>query len=265
MLAATDQSRCMERLLARDRPPVLSLGASSVLSSPRTAGRGAEGPPATGPPPRIITPRPAADPEVRPVTSIGLCAAWSRHAAELAVPIGAALQRWEETPPTRVLIAEGQLARILPGRYLPPDLLCSAVQRALALGCAMGAALQSHHVIAGPSAAWVVLGGPPPASAEMLSTAHRGELAGVTLRHSRLRSADIETVGGAPVTVPARTAVDLLRFAPLSVAAPLLHRLVGSGHLRPEEVQRRLQRMHRHPGVRAARDRFAAVLGDTTP
>jgi len=209
------------------------------------------------------SPGPHQDP---PPVSIGLCAAWSHHAAELAVPIGAALQRWEETPSTRVLVAEGQLARLLPGRYIPPDLLRSAVQRSLALGSALGAQLQSHHVIAGPSAAWVVLGGDPPATAELLSPAHRGDLAGVVLRHSRLQPGDVETIGGAPVTVPVRTAMDLLRFTPAPLAAPWLRRLVESGQAEPGEVFQRLHRMHRHPGVQAARDRLEMLLlGGSSP
>ena len=113
---------------------------------------------------RHVGPRVPSDP-----ASVGLCAVWSRHAAELAVPLGASLQRWDETPSTHGLVVDGYLHRILPGIFLPPDLLRSAVQRALALGCALGANLQAHHVIAGPSAAWVVLGGMPPPYAELLS------------------------------------------------------------------------------------------------
>src|SRR5699024_5033900 len=152
-------------------------------------------------------------------------------AAELAVPLGTALQRWEETPPTRVLVAEGYLARLLPRRYLPPDLLRTAAQRALALGCALGAPLQSHHLIAGPSAAWVRLRGGPPAPAEPLSSAHRGDGAGVVIRTARLGTEEVETSGGSPVTVPVRTATDLLRFTPAPVAAPLVRGLVDSGHV----------------------------------
>lgn len=192
---------------------------------------------------------------------IGLCAAWSRHAAELAVPIGTALQRWEETPPTRVLVADGYLTRLLPGRYVPPDMLRSAIHRALALGCALGAQLQSHHVIAGPSAAWVLLGGEPPAPAELLSSAHRGEVAGVVLRTARLRPDEVETIGGTPITIPVRTAMDLLRFSPAPVAAPLLRGLVRSGHIEVDDVRDRLHRMHRHPGVQSARERWEQILG----
>lgn len=217
--------------------------------------------PATGPPP---APPPAGDaigPAGPALTPIGLCAAWSHHAAELAVPLGAALQHWEETPATDGLVADGYLARLLPGRYLPPDLLSSAVHRALALGCALGAQLQAHHVIAGPSAAWVVLGGAPPGTAELISPAHRGDLAGVVLRHSRLQPDEVETIGGAPVTNPVRTAMDLLRFSPTWISEPALRRLVEEGYADLGEIRRRLHLMHRHPGVHAARERLDQMLG----
>lgn len=210
-------------------------------------------------------PAPAVHADAPPPIPIGLCAAWSRHAAEIAVPLGAALQRWEETPPTHIDVADGKLARLLPGIFIPPDLLGSAVERALALGCALGAHLQAHHVISGPSAAWVVLGGAPPSPAELLSPAHRGERSGLVLRHARLNPGDVETIGGAPVTVPGRTATDLLRFAPAHVAGPALRGLVTAGQVEYDEVAERLERMHRHPGVQAARDRLVAIRDQGPP
>lgn len=214
---------------------------------------------ATGPPRRTLTrPRRASPP---PPPRTGLCAAWSHHAAELAVPIGVNLQRWEENPSTWAMIQERLLARLLPGIFLPPDLLGTAVQRALALGCALGGQLQPYHVIAGPSAAWVLLGGAPPAPAELLSSAHRGSIIGATVRTARLHPHEVETIGGAPVTAPLRTAVDLLRFCPDDVAEPALRRLVGSGHATEPAIRRQLARMGRHPGARAARERLAELLG----
>lgn len=207
--------------------------------------------------------RTAAAPPPPPRT--GLCAAWSHHAAELAVPIGAGLQRWEETPSTAAMVREDLLARVLPGIFLPPDLLRTAVERALALGCALGGQLQPYHVIAGPSAAWVVLGGPPPAPAELLSSAHRGSIIGATVRTARLHPHEVETIGGAPVTSPLRTAVDLLRFCPDHVADPALHGLLGSGHLSERAMRRQLQVMGRHPGARAARERLEVLLGGLAP
>ncbi|AXK44941.1 hypothetical protein [Brachybacterium saurashtrense] len=208
------------------------------------------------------SPAPAAE---APAPPLGLCAAWSSHAAELAVPIGDALQEWEDTPSTRVLVAEGLLARLLPGRYVPPDVLHGAIPRALALGCAMGARLLPHHVIAGPSAAWVLLGGVPPTVPELLSATHRSAMAGVSLRHGMLRPDEVETVGGAPMTVPERTAIDLLRYCPVPAAAPLLRGLERSGHLERGAVDRALRRMDRHPGIRAVRGRWEEYLERSAP
>ena len=206
------------------------------------------------------------DPPPAPVITsaarpIGLCAAWSHHAAELALALGGDLQRWEETPTTAAMVGRGELARLRPGIFLPPDLLDSAVRRALAVGCALGEHLQPHHVIAGPTAAWVHLGGIPPAPLELLSPSHRGVLAGVVQRHARLAPGEIDTLGGAPVTTPRRTAVDLLRFSPEETARPLLRGLERAGLVEAEEVRAHLHRLHRHPGVQAARERLARILG----
>lgn len=219
--------------------------ASRVTRSPRriiTASRAIR----TPPPPRT-----------------GLCAAWSHHAAELAVPLGANLEHWEETPSAWAMVQERLLSRLLPGIFLPPDLLETAVHRTLALGCALGGRLQSYHVVAGPSAAWVALGGDPPAPAELLSPAHRGSILGVTVRTARLQPREVETIGGAPVTQPLRTAVDLLRFSPDHVAGPALNSLVDSGHVTEAAIRLRLADMERHPGARAARDRVGHLLGLT--
>lgn len=158
------------------------------------------------------------------------------------------------------MVEQQLLARILPGVFLPPDLLGTSIQRALALGCALGARLQSYYVIAGPSAAWVSLGGVPPAPAELLSPAHRGSIIGVTVRTARLHPREVETMGGAPVTSPLRTAVDLLRFAPDDIAAHWLHGLIHSGHVTESSIRRRLHRMERYPGAGAARERIGALL-----
>ncbi|MFC7374283.1 MULTISPECIES: hypothetical protein [unclassified Brachybacterium] len=195
-----------------------------------------------------------------PPLPTGLCAAWSHHAAELAVPLGAGLERWAESPSVQTMVKDGLLARLLPGIFLPPDAMRSAIDRALALGCALGGRLQSYHVIAGPSAAWVLLGGEPPAPAELISPAHRGPVAGTTVRHCRLRPLEVETIGGAPVTEPVRTAVDLLRFSPDHVAQPALTRLIASGHVPEGAVEQRLWEMERYPGAREARHRLRRMM-----
>lgn len=188
------------------------------------------------------------------------CAAWSLHAAELAVPVARELQVWEESPTTARMVADGYLWRLLPGVYAPPDLLDSAVGRALALGCAVGEQLRPHHVIAGPSAAWVLLGGAPPEPAELLSATHRSPVAGVVMRHAQITAEQIETLGGAPITVPARTAVDLLRFAREEVAAALVAALLESGHVQAREIRATLSGMAHQHRARSARQRLQRIL-----
>lgn len=189
------------------------------------------------------------------------CAAWSHHAAELAQPVTALIEDWEESPSVQSMVADGEMERLLPGLFLPPDLLGSAVDRVIALGCALGPRLRSHYIVAGASAAWVCLGGRPPSPAELLSPAHRGTVAGTVVRHTLIRAGEVETIAGAPVTEPVRTAVDLLRFRRSPEQVALVEDLLESGHVRLEAIRRRLWTMHRHPGVRAAEKRLELLLG----
>lgn len=188
------------------------------------------------------------------------CAAWSHHAAELARPFSALIEEWEESPSVQGIVADGEMVRLLPGVFIPPDLLGSAVDRVIALGCAIGSRLRSHHVVAGASAAWVWLGGRPPSPAELLSSAHRGTVAGTVVRHARVRAGEVETIAGAPVTEPVRTAVDLLRFQRSAEELAMVEHLLETGHVRIEEIRRRLWAMDRYPGVRAAETRLELLL-----
>ena len=90
--------------------------------------------------------------------------------------------------------------------------------------------------------------------------AHRSTVAGAVIRHAQLRAGDVETIGGAPVTVPARTAADLLRFERAPDSLDLVGRLLDEGHVTAERVSARLAAMHRHPGSRAAGARLVHVL-----
>jgi len=188
------------------------------------------------------------------------CTAWSVHAADLAADVAGLVHEWGWTPTAQALEAEGQLVQLLPGIFAPPDLLDSPIDRVISLGCAIGSRLRPHHVVAGASAAWVNVGGPPPAPAELLSMAHRSTVAGAVIRHAQLRAGDVETIGGAPVTVPARTAADLLRFERAPDSLDLVGRLLDEGHVTAERVSARLAAMHRHPGSRAAGARLVHVL-----
>lgn len=139
------------------------------------------------------------------------CLAWSQHAAELAESLVEDIVRWPDSPTTDALIADGLLTRIMPEVLLPPDRLGTAVSRVLALGCAIGPALRAEHVIAGVSAAWVHAGGPPPPRPVLVSSSHRAVIGGVRVRSVALEPGDVETLGGAPVTTPQRTVLDLVR------------------------------------------------------
>lgn len=206
-----------------------------------------------GPPPRSPAPAP-----------VGIaCFAWSRHAAELAVPVARALERWEDTPSTAGMVEDGYLVPLLPGIYVPPDVVATSVGRALAVGSALGTRLRAHHVLAGATAAWVVLGGPPPAQVELISPAHRGPIAGTLQHGSPLGVDEVETVGGAPITVPDRTAVDLLRFEAGGDRLLAVARLLAGGHTTRDRVRRRLASITHHPGARsaeAAMDRACALV-----
>ncbi|MCT1776427.1 hypothetical protein [Brachybacterium sp. p3-SID957] len=193
------------------------------------------------------------------------CAAWSQHAAELAVPLAAELQAWPESPTMDSLVADGYLQRIVPGVFVPPDVLSSALRRALLLGAAIGPQLRSHHVIAGESAAWVILGGTPPAPARLLTPAHRSRVAGVRVAHASFSSGDVETVGGAPVTSPVRTALDLLRFADATTAARCVRALLESGHVTEAEVEGQLHSLGHYYLTRTAHRRLEALLTGTPP
>lgn len=191
------------------------------------------------------------------------CFAWSRHAAELAVPVSRALERWEDTPTTARMVADGYLVRLLPGIYVPPDVVGTAVGRALAVGSALGTSLRPHHVLAGVTAAWVVLGGTAPVQVELISTAHRGPIAGTIQRGARVAMDEVETVGGAPLTIPDRTAMDLLRFSPDAERLAAVSRLIAAGHASPEGIRRRLEAITHHPGSRSAQeamDRACALV-----
>lgn len=192
------------------------------------------------------------------------CSAWSLHAAELVAPLLGDLQSWPETPTVDRMVAEGYLHRLLPGRFAPPDVLDSALRRALLLGAAIGTELRRHHVIAGDSALWVLLGGPPPSPAEMLTTAHRSPLAGVRVRHAGLNARDVETVGGAPVTSPVRTAMDLLRFGSHEVVEQV-RELLEAGHVTEAQVDRALLLLPHQYRVRTARLRLMQAGGGLRP
>lgn len=193
------------------------------------------------------------------------CRAWSEHAADLASGIEPLLERWPATPVTERMIADGLLRPIARGVHLPPRWHPSAPERAVALGCALGEALREGFVIAASSAAWVHVGGPPPRGISVISPDRPRVLADVRVRQAQLHRGEVEAVGGCPVTAPARTALDVLRFEPGPTGDRLVRDLVASGHLAEREMDRALRTSAGRPHVRTAENRWEVILSSLSP
>ncbi len=180
------------------------------------------------------------------------CAVWSGHSMTLAEPIAAELVHWPDTPTTAMMVRDGLLVPLMPEIYIPPDTVPTATARVLALGCALGSRLRADHIVVGPSAAWVHSGKYQPTIPVLSSTSHRAVISGVMTRHLSLVSGDVETLGGAPVTTPVRTAVDLLRDRRDPIASARVIAMVDSGHLDLRAVPATLDRFWGQPGTRRA-------------
>jgi hypothetical protein len=113
--------------------------------------------------------------------------------------------------------------------FFPGHLELSRVDRALVIGCGLGTRLRAEHVIAGATACWVHTGGPLPQPVHLHTETHRMVLGGVQVLRGPLDIAEIEQVGGAPVTTPLRTAVDLLHLQRSGTALWCLSRLLRHG------------------------------------
>lgn len=191
------------------------------------------------------------------------CRAWSRHAEDLAARTQADLDLFDGSPTTHSQARDGLVVRLRTGVYAPLAALGSMPDRAVALGCALGPDLRPDLVIAGASAAWVCLGGAPPRLLGLISLGRPASLAGVHMRQAPLAAGEVEAHGGCPVTVPGRTALDLLRFAdPRDEAETLgaMRRLLASGHVTEAEVSARLARAAGLPHLRRAQARWEAAL-----
>lgn len=189
------------------------------------------------------------------------CRVWSAHAEDLALALAAEIAAWPESPVQRLLAARGHLVLLREGSYVPASALASMAARAVVIGCALGTALRGSFVIAGPSAAWVLAGGPCPSPIALLSTARPVVLAGVVMRQAPLPARDVESIGGCPLTVPERSATDALRFEALpECALSTVRSLRDAGLLDDEEVERRLRRLDGHPHARRARERWSVIL-----
>ncbi|PWH05883.1 hypothetical protein DEO23_11860 [Brachybacterium endophyticum] len=178
------------------------------------------------------------------------CSAWSLQAADLAAALVEEIACWPDVPSHDHCVKDGSLVRIGPGRLVPRDHVSRPGDRALLVGCAIGARLRPHHVLAGRSALWVHIGTEFPDPIDLMTSSHRSALpAGTRVRNARFTPCDVEQISGAPVTTPARTAADLLRFEGAGAAAAA-GTLVQVGLCTSEQIETHLRAAGGHRGTR---------------
>lgn len=197
------------------------------------------------------------------VTGSSPCRAWSLHAAELALLTSRDLEVLPDTPSTRSQVLHDPVWPLRPGVHVSAGSLRTMADRAVAIGCALGADLRASHVIAGESAIWVYAGGRPPREIALLSLARPVSLAGVRMRQAPLTVEDVDVVGGCPVVVAERAALDVLRFRPDDEDAEAhaeVTALLDAGLTTATEIRSRLHALGRTPHVRRAARRWADVL-----
>jgi hypothetical protein len=191
-------------------------------------------------------------------------AVWSQQAVDLARDLAPALLDWPDDPAQSSQVLAGDLWELIPGLYLPGDLSPGLVDRAVLVGLAAGAELRAHHVVTGPSAAWVMLGCRPVPPLELSTPGHRGVVPGFVVRHLVLSPSEVRTIGGVPVTAPARSAADVLRFSPRGLALDLVRELVETGWCTCEEIGTLLDVAPRRRGNARARAMLSALEAAAT-
>lgn len=180
------------------------------------------------------------------------CAAWSQQAAELAVPLEQEVARWPATLSHYDDVRTGALVPVGKGRLVPFYHAEHASDRALLVGCAVGARLRSDHVIALWSAHWVHTGAAFPDPIDLMTLSHRSVIPGVRVHHSVVVLSDIEQIAGTPVTTPAKTGADLLR-SDGEAALEGVEVLVRTGLCTGEQIGERLAAARGGSGSRIAR------------
>ena len=171
----------------------------------------------------------------------------------------------------QALVHRGAIDRVLPGVYCRSRAARDAETRAAALWLLAGPVLAAGWTAVGPSAAWVLAGGPaPPRIHAAVAHYHRLPAGGTVLPWALVQSdvaagpqghaeaeADVMRIGPARVTTPARTVEDLLLTGDPDHARRAAHVMARHG---TAGLTERLARPTRRAGVVAARARLAALL-----
>ena len=82
---------------------------------------------------------------------------------------------------------------------------------------------------------------------------NRNHPPGLQIRGDRLQSDEVQTVDGVPITVPARTALDLACWYPTSTAVPAIDALARACELKMSDVDPLMQRYPGRRGIKRAR------------
>jgi hypothetical protein len=163
-------------------------------------------------------------------------------------------------------LTAGRIRRPLRGVYVDastPDTRLSRTQ-ALSLVC------PPHAVVCMASAAWVLKVDTLPSHlrsslvAECLVPHHlaRPKHPGVRTIEGYVPETDVMELNGIRLTVPNRTAVDLLRRHRRPYALSSADALMRAGLINPAEVAERIVRMRGYPGIVQARALHAMIDGD---
>ncbi|RBY85974.1 hypothetical protein [Blastococcus sp. TF02A-26] len=163
---------------------------------------------------------------------------------------------WSDDEPDRRL-RRGELTRLRPGAYVPPEIARDAGRRHRRLVTATLAALRRPAVVSHQSAAvlhglllWGVPLGRvhvtrnPPATAEVGRALH--------CHVSRLRDDEVVLVDGVRVTSVVRTVLDLARTLPFEPSVVTLDAALFRRRLDPLDLTEAVAELGRVPGARAA-------------
>ncbi|MCC3282674.1 MULTISPECIES: hypothetical protein [Arthrobacter] len=171
-------------------------------------------------------------------------------------------------PELHGMCRDGLLTRVYGSTYVRWDVRPGPLARALAAQHALPAPVRGRYVFGRLTAAWIFGCAPPPARLALLAdNRHRGTalppFSGAVLHEVALGPADRLDLGGAAVTQPLRTAVDVALHCPLPDAVDALARMAREPGLNASLVYVRslLLSMRRVPGTKRALEAVEAAAG----
>jgi hypothetical protein len=156
------------------------------------------------------------------------------------------------------LVHDGQLRRVLQGIYVDPGVVDSRELRCLALSLVCPV----HAVIWGSTAAWIwgVDAYEPERRSLLMPECvvphhwSRQRRPGVRTVESKIAADDVTIVNGIRVTIPDRTAVDLLRFQRRPFALASVDAMARAELIDLSAIRKRIAQLAGHPGIRQARE-----------